>query len=169
VNMKQIVAVLGIFALLAIIAYPAFSTGSVSVIVHSLKAQNADHIYVTINDVWAHRAHQTSDQGWELISNQSQTIDLTALTGSNATLGKGTLSVADYDMVKINVSNVTWVYSKNSTQLQVESPVMFANVEFTVTSGKQSSITLVLTGHEEEISGTKFFLSQLNATATLHS
>lgn len=166
-NSKQIVAVVGILALLAIIVYPALSTGSISVIVRSLKTEKADHIYVTINDVWAHRAGQVTPQGWEQISNQSQTIDLMALTNSSARLGKGSLSAAKYDMVKIDVSNVTWVYNKTSTQLRVESSEMSASVEFTVVSGKESEVTLVLTGREQEIQGTKFFVSQLNATAKI--
>jgi hypothetical protein len=168
VNSKQIVAVVGIFALLAIIAYPALSTGSVSIIVRSVKTEKADHMYVTINGVWAHRAGQVSPQGWQLISNQSWTLDLMALTNSSATLCRGSLSVVKYDMVKISVSNVTWVYNKTTTRLQVESSEMPANVEFTVVSGKESMITLVLTGHEQDIQGTRFFISQLNASAILH-
>ena len=167
-NSKQIVAVVGILALLAVIVYPALSTGPVSITVGSMRGEKADHIFVTIDDVWAHRAGQVSPEGWELISNQSQTVDLVALSNSSATLGKGTLSVAKYDMVRVDVSNVTWVYNKTSTQLQVESSQIPTNVEFTIVSGKETVIALVLTGHEESISGTNFFTSQLNATATLH-
>lgn len=155
--------------MLAVVVYPAVSTGPISITVGSMKAENADHVFVTIDDVWAHRVGQVDPQGWDLVVNQSQTVDLTALVGSSVALGKGTLSVAKYDVIRLDVSNVTWVYNKTSTQLQVESSQMPANVQFTIVSGKETVVALVLTGHEETIGGTNFFASQLNATATLHS
>jgi hypothetical protein len=168
VNSKQIVAVAGICALLAIIVYPALSTGSVSIVIRSSRTEKADHIYVLVSDVRAHRVGQVSTEGWDLISNQSQTIDLMTLTDSSITLAKGQLPVAKFDMVRVGLSNVTWVYNKTSTRLQVDSSTTPVNIEFTVAAGKESAITLILTGHEEDLQGTKFFRPQLSATATLH-
>lgn len=165
-NSKQVVAVVGLVALLIIIVYPALSIGSTSVLVRSTKISKADHVYVTVGNMWAHRLGQSSSEGWELISNESQTVDLVTLAESTTTLGKGSLSVTKYDMIRIDISNVTWVYNKTSSKLQVETTELPANVEFTVVAGKESVITLVLTGHQEEISGTKFFMAQLNATLT---
>lgn len=168
-NSKQIVGVLGLIVLLVILIYPAFATGSVSVIIRSSSFQNADHVYVTINSVWAHRAGQSSPAGWELILNVSKTVDLTQLASSSAILGGGSIPAANYDMVRLNVGNVTWAYNKTTTPLQVESTDLPSNVEFSVVSGKTSTITLVLTGSQEVLQGSKFFVSQLNATATSQS
>jgi hypothetical protein len=166
VNSKQVVAVVGLVALLIIIVYPALSIGSTSLLVRSTKINEADHVYVTIGNTWAHRLGRSSSEGWELISNQSQTVDLVTLADSTTALGKGSLSVSQYDMIRIDISNVTWVYNNTSSKLHVETTELPANVEFTVVAGKESVITLVLTGHQEEISGTKFFMAQLNATLT---
>ena len=168
-NSKQIVAVIGICALLAIVVYPALSTGNVSIVIRSSRAEKTDHIYLTISNVRAHRVGQISSQGWDLISNQSQTIDLMSLTDSSTTLAKGQLPVAKYDMVTVDLSNVTWVYNKTSTRLQVDSSGTPAKVEFAVLAGKESAITLVLTGRPEDLQGAKFFRPQLNAAATLPS
>jgi hypothetical protein len=99
----------------------------------------------------------------------SKTVDLTQLASSSATLGGGSIPAANYDMVRLDVGNVTWVYNKTTTPLQVESTELPGNVEFTVVSGKMSTITLVLTGSQEVLQGTKFFVSQLNATVTVQS
>jgi len=154
--------------LLTIVVYPALSTGTISIVIRSSKAEKADHIYLTISNVRARRVGQVSSQGLDLISNQSQTIDLMALTDSSTTLAKGQLPVAKYDMITVDLSNVTWVYNKTSTRLQVESSGTPVKVEFTVVAGKESAITLVLTGRAEDLQGAKFFRPQINATATLH-
>jgi hypothetical protein len=72
--------------------------------------------------------------------------------------------VASYDKVRIDVSNVTWVFNKTNTKLQLDSPQLPASLDFMVKAGKEVAITLVLTGHQEDLQGTKSFISTLNAT-----
>ena len=168
-NSKQVVGILGIFALLVVLIYPAFAIGSISVVVGSSNISKADHVYVVINDVWAHRAGQASPAGWELVWNKSTTVDLVSLANSTLPLGKGSVSAVQFDMVKIDVGNVSWVYNKTTTLLEVESTEIPTNIAFSVTPGKVSTITLVLTGHEEALQGTKFFVTELNATSTLQA
>lgn len=163
-NSKQVVAAVSVVALLLIIVYPALSVGAVSVLVRSAKIEKAEHIYVTVNDVWAHKAGQGSSEGWEMVSNQTKTIDLIALGNSTTTLGKGDISLARYDIIRIEVSNVTWVFNKTTTKLEVESSQLPTNVDFTVRAGKEAVITLTLGGRREETQGSRFFVPTLNAT-----
>ena len=168
-NSKQIVAVVGAISLLIILVYPAISTGSIAIVIRSSKTENADHIYVTVGNVRAHRVGQVSTEGWNLISNQSQTIDLVALAGSSIVLAKGQLPVSRFDMVRVDLSNTTWVYNKASSRLQLELSTTSVNIEFTVVAGKESTVTLLLTGHEEDVQGVKFFRPQISGTAPLPS
>lgn len=168
-NSKQVVAVVGVVALLMIIVYPAISTGSIAIVIRSSKTEKADHIYVTVGNVRAHRVGQVSTEGWNLISNQSQTIDLVTLADSSIILAKSQLSVSKFDMVRVDLSNTTWVYNKASSRLQLESSTTSVNIEFTVVAGRESTVTLLLTGHEEDVQGAKFFRPQISATATLPS
>lgn len=164
INSKQIVAAIGIVALLIIVVYPALTTSTVALQVQSIKIDKADHVYVTVNSVWAHRAGQASEVGWELVSNQTKMIDLVSLANSQTALGKGEISVADYDMVRIQISNVSWVFNKTTTHLSVQSPELPTDLDFTVKAGQETMITLVLSGQQENLEGTKFFMPSLNAT-----
>ncbi len=165
-NSKQIVAGVGAIALIAILVYPALSTGTLSVELQATKFQNADHVYVTITGVWAHRTGQSTTSGWEQISNETQNLDLVTLQSSPASIGKAQLSVAEYDSVRIDVLNVTWAFNKTSTTLQLQSAQLPATVDFTLKGGKQTTITLVIGGQEQTLEGTKFFTPSLNATVT---
>ncbi len=89
VNSKQIVAAVSAFVLLVILVYPALSTGTVSIILRSTNIENADHVYVSVGEVWVHRLGQSSSDGWELVSNQSQTVDLVSCGELGRDIRKG--------------------------------------------------------------------------------
>lgn len=165
-NSKQIVSIVAAIALVLIIVYPAVSTGTVTVYLKSMKLENADHVYVVVKEIWAHQAGQSDAQGWKLMTNQSESLDLVNLQTSTATLGKGDLSLASYDGVRLNIVNVTWVYNKTSTNLQVEFSPLQANIDFAVNVGSASSITLVIGGHKEAAQSSNLFAATLTANAT---
>lgn len=77
--------------------------------------------------------------------------------------GKGQVSLGDYDIIRIEISNVTWVFNKTTTKLEVESSQVQSQLDFTVQAGRESLITLVMTGYQQEIRGTNFFVPSLTA------
>lgn len=164
-NSKQVVSVVGAIALVLIIVYPAVSTGTVTVYLKSMKFENADHVYFVVKEVWAHQSGQSDLEGWKLIANQSHALDLVNLQDQTATLGKGDLSLASYDGIRLNVVNVTWVYNKTASNLQVESPPLQANIDFVVRVGGGSSITLVISGHKDQLEGSSSLAATLTATS----
>jgi len=164
VNSKQIVAAISAVILVGIIAYPALATGTISIILSSAKIQDADHVYATVENVWVHQAGQPGSSGWELVSNQSQTVDLVALANSSMKFAKGQVSVGSYDSVRMNISNVTWVFNGTTNKLTIELSQLQTKLEFTAQAGRESTITLILSAQQERISGTKVFVSNLNAT-----
>lgn len=133
----------------------------------SARIEQADHVYVTVNGIWAHKRGQSNDTiGWTLVSNQSQTIDLVSLVNSSRSIGSGQVPVANYDAIRLDISNVTWVFNKTTSRLTTLSPQLDANLEFTTTAGKGSSIVLVVRGQEQVVGTAKAFAATLNATLT---
>ena len=162
-NSKQIVAAIGVVALIVILAYPALSNGSVTIVAQSVRIGNADHVYVTVNSILAHEKGQ-SISDWKLVTNQSQSIDLIALATSTRVLATGHLPAASYDAMRISISNVTWVFNKTTTTLPVTISDLDANLDFTMGAGGALSITLTISGHPETVGPSKFFVASLNAT-----
>lgn len=162
-NSKQIVAAVSAVALVVILVYPALATGAATVQIRSSKIEKADHVYVTIGNAWVHRSGQSSSEGWQLVYNQSQTADLVSLENTSMLFGKGQVSLGDYDIIRIEISNVTWVFNKTTTKLEVESSQVQSQLDFTVQAGRESLITLVMTGYQQEIRGTNFFVPSLTA------
>jgi len=164
VDSKQVVAVASAVVLIVILVYPALSTGPVSVVVKSAEIKDAEHVYVTISHIWVHKGSQASFEGWNLLSNQTQTLDLVTLTNASQVLGRADVSLGDYDTIRIEISNVTWTFNNTTSKLQVETSLLPAPVDFTVRAGKETVIVLVLTGQQKQVQDTKFFVASLNAT-----
>ena len=150
--------------MVVVIAYPALATGTISIVLSSAKIQEADHVYTTVENLWIHHAGQPESEGWELVSNKSQSVDLVTLQNGGMRLMEEQVSVGSYDGVRMNISNVTWVFNKTTNKMTIELSQLQTKLQFTAQAGKASTITLILSARQEQISGTKVFVSSLNGT-----
>jgi hypothetical protein len=166
VNSKQVVAVISAIVLIVILVYPTVSVGTVSVSLASARIGKADHVYVTIDRVWAHPSGQASSSGWVVVSNQSVSVDLASLQNSSKVLGSGQISSGDYDGIRIEVSNVTWVFNKTTTTLGIASPEIDGTVDYTVGVAGQTKILVTLSPQEEVIANSEYFAGTLSGTVT---
>jgi hypothetical protein len=164
VNSKQILAAVSAVVLIVILAYPALSTATATVSLRSGKIEQADHVYVTIGSVWAHKVDQPPADGWELVSNSTETVDLTSLQETAFASAKQQIPVGGYDTVRLEISNVTWIFNSTTTRPSIESPQIQTKLDFTAQAGRETTIALVLSGHMEEVGGSQIFVCDLNAT-----
>ena len=165
-NSKQIVAAISAIVLVVILVYPSVSVGTVSVSLTSTTIERADHVFVTIDNVWAHPASQAAGVGWVLVSNQSVREDLVSLQTSSKLLGSGQISSGAYDSIRIEVSNVTWVFNKTTTVVGIASPEIEGTVDFTVGAATPSMILVTLTPQEQLIANSEYFTGTITATLT---
>ena len=165
-NSKQVLAGVSAIVLIVILVYPAVSVGAVSVSLASARISKADHVYVTIDNVWAHPKGQATGGAWVLISNQSTREDLVSLQNSSTFLASGQISSGDYDSIRIEVSNVTWVFNKTTTTLGVASPEIDGSLDFTVGSTKTTTILITISSQEQLIANSEYFTGTMNATLT---
>lgn len=165
-NSKQVVAGVSAVVLIVILVYPAVSVGTVSVSLESARITKADHVYVTIDRVWAHPTGQPAGGGWVIVSNQSVSADLVTLQNSSSFLGSGQVGSGDYDAIRIEVSNATWVFNKTTTTLGIASPEIDGTIDFTVGAAKATAIVVRVFPQEELIASSEYFTGTLNATLT---
>ncbi len=165
-NSKQIVAAISAVILVVILVYPAVSMGNVSVSLRSAAIAKADHVYVTIDSVWVHPKGQASGEGWKVLSNQSVNVDLVSLENSTNLLGTGQVASGDFDSIRIEVSNVTWVFNKTTTPLGIASPEIDGTLDFTVGAGKGTNVLITLTSQQELIANSEYYTATLSATLT---
>jgi hypothetical protein len=160
------VAAVSVVILVIILVYPAVSTGSVSVSLRSTRINRADHVYVTIDSIWAHPKGKASGGAWRTVSNQSVNVDLVSLENSAKFLATGQIPSGDYDSIRIEVSNVTWVFNKTTAVLGIASPQIDGTLDFTVGAGKGTAVLIALSSQQELIANSEYFTGTMNATLT---
>ena len=165
-NSKQVVAAVSAIVLVIILVYPAVSVGTVSVSLAATRISKASHVYVTIDSVWAHPKSQAAGGGWVLISNQTVNTDLVSLQNSTQVLGSGQISSGDYDSIRIQVSNATWVFNKTTTNLGIASPEIDGTLDYAVGAAKPTTILITLTVQQQLIANSEYFTGTMNATLT---
>ena len=162
-NLKQVIAAISVLALLVILIYPALATGTVSIVLKSNPIVNAEHVYITVDDVYVHRAKQESGQGWELLSNTSRRFDLISLVNASEMI-KGAIPVGSYDSLRFDLSNATWVFNGTTNNMQLESGQLVSNIDFTCRASGDQALIVVVNARTETLQGQKIFAATLNAT-----
>jgi hypothetical protein len=166
VNSKQVVAAVSAIVLIVILVYPSVSVGTVSVSLGAAKVSAADHVYVTIDRIWAHQKGQATGGAWVSLSNQTVTADLVTLQNASKLLGSGQISSGDYDSIRIEVTNATWVFNQTTTNLGIASRELDGSLDFTVGAAKVTTILVTLAPQKELIANSQYFTGTLNATLT---
>jgi hypothetical protein len=149
---KQIVAVVVLLIVAFLIVFPPLLNGRVRVTLSSTTSIHADHVYVTIGEISAHRADITGLSGWQSISNKSTRVDLT-LANTSETVGLGTLSLGQYETVRVKVTNATVIINGTSRKVQLESSVFTIPFSFLARFGADTVIILKVSPEVQETSG----------------
>jgi len=150
---KQILAVAVLLFVAFLIVYPPMASGSVAVALSSSSSLTAEHVYVTIAEISAHRAETSEASGWSSVSNRTTQVDLVAVN-STQSVALGSLPLGQYDTIRIRVSNATVVANGASKKAQLSSNVFTASVSFMIQLGGQAHVLLKVTSGLDESTGT---------------
>jgi hypothetical protein len=138
---KQILAIIVLLVVALLIVVPPLLNGGAKVTLSSTTSVNADHLYVTIGEITAHRTDLSGAPAWQSVSNKSAVVDLTAANISE-TIGIGSLPLGEYDAVRVRVTNATVIINGTSQKVQLESRVFSVSVSFLSQFGTSTIIML---------------------------
>lgn len=99
-----------------------------------------------------------------MVSNQSVSIDLISVENSTQLLGAGQVPSGDYDSIRIEVSNVTWVFNKTTTPLGIASPEIDGTLDFTIGAGKSTNVLITLNSQQQLIANSEYYTATMIAT-----
>jgi len=146
---KQILALVVLLLVAFLIVYPPLANGNVKIAASSSSPVDVEHLYLTISEISAHRTDTREPSGWFTVTNQSSRIDL-ASVNSTQTIGLGSVSVGQYDMVRVRITNATAVANSTSKRVQLPSTVFTIPVSFLVQLGPQTVVRLKIVPDVQE-------------------
>jgi len=146
---RRIIAVAVLLLVAFLIVCPPLANGGVKVTLSSSPPVGVEHLYVTIREISVHRADTREPEGWFVMTNQSRQIDLSAVNSSQ-TVGLGSASLGQYDMIRVRVTNATAILNNTSKRVQLPSSVFTVPFSFLVRLGVQTVIMLKVAPELEE-------------------
>ena len=165
---KQILAIAVLLFVAFLIVYPPLASSSVAVALSPSSNLTAEHVYVTIAEISAHRADTLEPSGWSSVSNKTIEVDL-AVVNSTQSVALGSLPLGQYDSIRIRISNATAVVNGASKKVQLSSNVFTASVSFMVQLGAQAHVLLKVTSGLDESTGSTTLNLSFNAIPTKSS
>lgn len=138
---KRIIAVAVLVLIAFLIVYPPLANSSVKVALSPSSTMAVEHLYVTVEEIRAHRADTREPEGWFVVSNQTTDVDLAAVD-STQTVGLGQVSLGQYDMIRVRIANATAIVNNTSKRVQLVTTVFSVPVSFLVRLGAESLVTL---------------------------
>jgi len=141
---KQIIAV-GVLVIIALlILVPPLLSGNVNVVISSSSPVSAEHLYLTLREIRAHRVGTSDPSGWSLVTNASRQIDL-VIANMSQSAASGSLPLGGYDTIRVRVTNATVIVNNTSKQARLASSVFTIPVAFLIQFGVETSVTLKVT------------------------
>ena len=150
---KQILAIAVLLFIAFLIVYPPLASSSVAVALSPSSNLTAEHVYVTIAEINAHRADTREPSGWSSVSNKTIQVDLAAVN-STQSVALGSLPLGQYDSIRIRISNATVVVNGTSKKAQLNSNVFTAPASFMIQLGAQAHVLFKVTSSLDESTGT---------------
>jgi hypothetical protein len=138
---KQIGAVIVLLFIAFLVVFPPLVSSGVAVALTPSTPVKAEHLMVLIREVSAHRADTLDPSGWSSVSNKSTEVDL-VLMNATQMVALGSLSLGQYDTIKITLTNATAVVNGTSRVVQLESTAYTVPVSFFVRLGIDAQVML---------------------------
>jgi len=149
---KQIVAVAVLLLIAFLLVFPPLATGSVRVSLSPSSTLSVEHLYVTVTEISAHRADATAGSGWSEVTNRSSQVDLT-MVDSAETVALGSLSLGQYDTIRLRVTSATAIVNGTSREIQLMSTVFTIPASFFIGFGAQTTVMLRVAADMQDSSG----------------
>jgi hypothetical protein len=138
---RRVVAVAVLLVIAFLIVFPPLVNSSVKITLSSSSSVPVEHLYLTIREIKAHRADTREPEGWFSVTNASTQVDL-AVANSTETIALGSLSLGQYDSVRLEITNATAVVNATLKSVQLTSRVFTVPVSFFVRLGAQTAVML---------------------------
>ena len=138
---RRIIAVIVLLVVAFLVVFPPLMNGGVKVTLSSTTSLQADHLYVTISEISAHRLDISGPSAWQSISNKSALVDLT-MTNVSEVVALGSIPLGQYEAIRVKVTNATIITNGASRNLQLESSLISVSVPFIVQFGTDVVVTL---------------------------
>jgi len=141
-NLKRFAsAILLVFAL-AVIFYPSFALGIVTLRITDSGARPGEPLYAKCSNIALHRTGEGERTGWIELINMTGTYDLSSLGNVTETVFRSRITVGRYDKIRFTVVEATTVINGSKVKLSIKQALVTLNLELNIGYGEERILLL---------------------------
>jgi len=134
-NVRRLSGVVFLMIILAVILYPSFTTGIITVRVTDSGEKTGQSLIVRCKDLALHRTGESDSMGWIAVINQTNSFNLVPLGNLSEVLVRSRVPVGRYDKIRFAISEATMTYNGSEIRLGLVTGKVTTPLDFVVSSG----------------------------------
>jgi len=141
-NLRRPVSAILLVLVLAVIFYPSFAMGVVTLKITDSGALPGEPIYAKCSKIALHRTGEGEKTGWIELINMTSTYDLTSLRNITETLLRSRITAGHYDKIRFAWAEAIAVLNGSRVNLSVSQPGVTLSLELSISNGEERILLL---------------------------
>lgn len=140
---RRIASVALLVVVLAVILFPSFAMGIVTLKITDSEAAIDQPLHVKCAHIALHRTGEGERFGWvELLTNATGTYDLSTLRGTSETVLRSRLPVGRYDKIRLTLVEAATSVNKTKVNLSITQAAITLSIELSTDFGEERIVLI---------------------------
>jgi len=136
-NLRRFFSVILLIFVLAVIFYPSFAMGVVTLKITDSGALPGEPLYAKCSNIALHRTEEGEKTGWIELINVTATYDLSSLGNVTETVFRSRITVGRYDKIRLTLVEATAVVNGSKVKLSIMQAAVTLPVSLTIGYGEE--------------------------------
>lgn len=141
-NLRRLFSVILLVFVLAVIFYPSFAMGIVTLKITDSGALAGLPLYTKYSNVALHRTGEGEKTGWIELINMTATYNLMDLGNTTETLLRSRITAGRYDKIRFTLVEATAVVNGSKVNLSINRALTILNIEVSIGYGEERILLL---------------------------
>jgi len=141
-NLRRLASAILLVFVLAIVFYPSFALGIVTLKITDSGARSGEPLYAKYSNIALHRTGEGEKTGWIELVNMTGTYDLSSLGNVTETVFRSRITAGRYDKIRFNVVEATAVVNGSRVKLSIDQALVTLNLELSIGYGEERILLL---------------------------
>ncbi len=141
-NLRRFVSAFLLIFVLAVIFYPSFAMGIVTLKITDSGALAGVPLYAKCSNIALHRTGEGEKTGWIELINMTATYNLTDLRNITETLLRSRITAGRYDKIRFTLVEATAVVNGSKVNLSIKEALTILNLEVSIGYGEERILLL---------------------------
>jgi len=141
-NLRRFASAILLAFVLAVIFYPSFALGMVTLRITDSGARPGEPLYAKCSNIALHRAGEGEKTGWIELINMTGTYDLSSLGNVTETVFRSRITAGRYDKIRFIVVEATTVINGSKVNLSIRQAFVTLDFELSIGYGEERILLL---------------------------